>query len=84
VYTAQNDLQPNNFTVKKGIPARLEIDVEDDGSGCMSTITIQNLVQKVEPLQKGNTIVFDFTPDTAGSYLITCAMGVPRGKIVVQ
>jgi sulfite exporter TauE/SafE len=84
VYTAQNDLQPNNFTVKKGIPARLEIDVEDDGSGCMSTITIQNLVQKVERLQKGNTIVFDFTPDTAGSYLITCAMGVPRGKIVVQ
>ena len=62
----------------------MEIDVQDDGSGCMSTITIQNLVQNVERLQKGNKIVFDFTPEKEGSYLITCAMGIPRGKIVVE
>jgi plastocyanin domain-containing protein len=83
-YTAQNDLLPNEFTVKVGIPVRMEIDVRDNGSGCMSSIMIPKLVNDPKFLAKGTTIIFNFTPTDKGNYPITCAMGVPRGTIRVE
>jgi len=83
-YTRAADIQPNNFTVKVGQPVRLEIAVKDDGSGCMSTIKIQSLYENPQPLVAGQTIVMEFTPQQTGSFLITCAMNVPRGTIKVQ
>jgi len=50
----------------------------------MSTIKIQTLFESPQYLEAGKTIVMDFTPQTAGSYLITCAMNVPRGTIKVE
>jgi sulfite exporter TauE/SafE/plastocyanin domain-containing protein/copper chaperone CopZ len=82
-YTQAGDIQPNTFTVKAGRPVRLEIDVQDNGSGCMSTIMVPGLYNTPEYLQTGKKIVMNFTPD-AGSYQITCAMGVPRGTIIAQ
>ncbi|OGH11786.1 MAG: hypothetical protein A2857_04830 [Candidatus Levybacteria bacterium RIFCSPHIGHO2_01_FULL_36_15] len=81
VYTQDNDIQPNRFTVKSGQPVRMEIDVKDDGYGCMGSIMIPGLTQQPVILQKGTPIVFNFTPNRAGDYLITCAMGIPRGVI---
>jgi len=83
-YTRSTDIQPNNFTVRVGQPVRLEVAAKDDGAGCMSAIKIQDLYENPQLLQAGQTVVMEFTPQQAGTYLITCAMNVPRGKIVVQ
>ena len=79
-YTSANDISPNTFSVKKGKPVRLEIDVRDDGSGCMSTIMLPGLTEP-QFLEKGKKLTLNFTPDKSGEYPITCAMGVPRGSI---
>jgi len=78
------DLQPNEFTVSVGKPIRFEIYAEVDGQGCMSTITIPRLADSPQFLEKGKTVIFDFTPKTKGDYVITCAMGAIRGKIIVN
>lgn len=83
IYTSENDMQPNNFEVKAGQPVRLEIDVKDDGFGCMGSMALPGLSRQVEMLVKGQPMVFEFTPENPGSYDITCAMGVPRGTITV-
>ena len=81
-YTTQNDISPNTFSVRVGKPVRLEVDVKDDGSGCMSTIMIPRFTQP-QFLEKGKTLVLEFTPERSGEFPITCAMGVPRGSIKV-
>ncbi len=82
-YTYAGDIQPNTFTVKAGKPVRFEIEVKENGSGCMSTIMIPGLYNTPQYLQAGQKIVMNFTPD-AGAYQITCAMGVPRGTITAE
>ena len=82
-YTYNEDIRPNSFTLKAGKPARFEVTANDNGSGCMGSITIPGLTDKIDILTKGKTSVFEFTPK-AGKYQITCAMGVPRGEIIVQ
>lgn len=74
----QQDISPNKFTVTAGKPVKMEIAVDVNGSGCMSTIMIPGIVNQPELLEKGKTITWEFTPK-AGVYDITCAMGVPRG-----
>ena len=83
-YTEENDIQPNNFTVKVGQPVRFEVNVEDGGEGCMAEIGVQRLTNRFQYLEAGKTIVMEFTPQIKGKYLIICAMGVPRGKITVE
>ncbi len=83
-YAQGTDIQPNSFTVKAGQPVRLEIDVKDNGSGCMASIMVPGLYNIAEFLQAGQTIVMKFTPTKTGTYPITCAMGVPRGIIKVE
>ena len=82
-YTYNEDIRPNSFTLKAGKPARFEVEAKDNGQGCMGSITIPGLTDKVDILTAGKTTVFEFTPK-AGTYQITCAMGIPRGQIVVQ
>ena len=84
VYTENDDIQPNEFTVKVGQPARLEVEVRDEGYGCMSTIMIPGLYNQPGLLQKGKTLNLDFTASDPGEYPITCAMGVQRGLITVE
>lgn len=83
-YTSNDDIQPNVFTVKSSVPVRFEIDVKEDGYGCMSTIMIPGLDDNPQLLEKGSKIVMTFIPKEKGSFNITCAMGVPRGVIRVQ
>jgi sulfite exporter TauE/SafE/copper chaperone CopZ len=78
------DIYPNEFKVKVGKPVEFTIDVNENGSGCMSTIMIPGLVDQPQLLQKGQPIKMSFTPKNKGSYLITCAMGVPRGEIIAE
>ncbi|HET8670424.1 MAG TPA: sulfite exporter TauE/SafE family protein [Candidatus Saccharimonadales bacterium] len=83
-YTEANDIVPSKFTVKVGQPTTLEVDVKDDGYGCMSTIMIIGLDEKPQYLKAGKTLKLTFTPKKAGTYEIACAMGVPRGTIKVE
>jgi plastocyanin domain-containing protein len=83
-YTLNGDIQPNTFTVKAGKTVRFEVDVKEDGQGCMSTIMVPGLYNTPQLLDKGSNLVMEFTPVKAGEYKITCAMGVPRGIIKVQ
>lgn len=80
-YSVTNDMQPSTFTVKAGVPSRLEIDSQDNGAGCMGSIALPGLAQNVEIFRKGQKTVFNFTAQP-GEYTIACAMGVPRGKII--
>ena len=83
IYTESNDIQPNEFEVKVGRSVRFEIDVQDDGYGCMGTIMVPGLWNNPQSLRKGSLIIMEFIPRQAGNYKITCAMGVSRGVIKV-
>lgn len=82
-YTLSQDIVPNRFEVKKGVPVKFEINVKENGQGCMSTLMVPGLYNSAQYLQGGKKMVLAFTPDTAGEYEITCAMGMPRGVITV-
>lgn len=83
-YTQEEDIQPSKFTVNVGKPVRLEIDVKEDGYGCMGSMALPGLSNKVDLLTKGQPLIYNFTPQKAGQYYLTCGMGVPRGTITVK
>src|SRR3989344_1876038 len=83
-YTNKNDIVPSSAEVIANAPVRVEIEVKDEGGGCMGTILIPGLYDTPEFLEKGKTIVMEFTPEKMGSYQFTCAMGVPRGILIVK
>ena len=83
-FTQNNDIQPNSFIVKKGVPVKMVISVKENGSGCMGTIMIPGLVNDPKLLTQGEDIAFNFTPQKTGSFPITCAMGILRGQIQVN
>lgn len=83
-YSVTADVKPNKFTVKAGVPVRFDIDAQEDGAGCMGSIMIPGLDNNAQGFEKGKTTTLSFTPTKQGSYTITCAMGVPRGTIIVN
>lgn len=83
VYTLDSDIIPSSFTVKINQPIKFVVDSKNNGIGCMSTIMVPGLYDRPIYLKKDKQIVMEFTPKKAGTYQITCAMGVPRGTIIV-
>src|SRR3989344_2523326 len=83
-YSVTNDIEPKRFTVKSGTPVRFEIEAKENGSGCMGSVALPGLSQKIDVFTEGKTTVFEFTPSKPRTYSITCAMGVPRGSIIVN
>lgn len=75
---------PTEFTVKAGIPVRLEVYASENGRGCMGSITIPDLTSYIQGFTKGQTNIFEFTPTIPGEYPITCAMGIPHGSLIVN
>lgn len=82
-YDQENILTPKKFVFKVGQPARIEIYAKDNGSGCMGSIMIPNLVNQPQFFVKDKTVVLEFTPKNTGKYTLTCAMGVPAGQIEI-
>lgn len=82
-YTLREDIIPSTFTAKVGQQTTLLVDVQDNGSGCMSTIMIIGLDDTPQYLRKGKLLELTFTATEPGTYTIACAMGVPRGSITV-
>lgn len=83
-FRVASDINPTDFTVNANQPVRFEVNALENGSGCMSTIMIPGLYNKPILLVKGQTAIMEFTPKRAGSYPITCAMGVKRGTLIVK
>lgn len=83
-YSVSEDVKPTKFTVKAGSPVRFDIEAKEDGQGCMGSIMIPGLNNNAQGFEKGKTTTLSFTPTKPGTYTITCAMGVPRGTIIVE
>lgn len=83
-FTVNADIEPNTFTVRAGEPVEFNIDVREDGVGCMYAIMIPELYNEPIVLEKGKQIVMNFTPQEKGEYPITCGMGMIRGLVKVQ
>jgi len=83
-YSVSEDVRPTKFTVKAGSPVRFDIEAKEDGQGCMGSIMVLGLTNQAQGFEKGKTTTLAFTPTKPGSYTITCAMGVPRGTIIVE
>ena len=69
--------------MKAGQKYALQINAEDDGVGCMSTIMIPGLVIEPTLMRAGKQYNLVFTPTSSGTYPITCAMGLPFGELTV-
>jgi uncharacterized protein len=82
-YTLASGMVPTSFTVDANKSYTLEVTALEDGEGCMSTILIPGLNNNTQYLLKGKTNKLAFKAKRTGVYQITCAMGVPHGKITV-
>lgn len=80
-YDNENGMIPKKFTVKAGLPVRLEVLAKEDGLGCMGSIMLPELSEDIQGFEEGKTNIFEITPPTPGEYLISCAMGIPHGYI---
>jgi sulfite exporter TauE/SafE/copper chaperone CopZ len=82
-YTLKSGMLPREFVVKANQSYTLEVLAREDGVGCMSTILIPGLNNDVQTLREGKTNKLAFKAPRPGTYQITCAMGIPHGKIKV-
>ncbi len=73
--------QPNPVRLKVGVPARLVIDL-NTVQGCMRNIRIPELGVAAR-VSAGNNII-EFTPTKAGTFRMTCSMGMGQGIVVVE
>jgi sulfite exporter TauE/SafE len=77
------DYQPNQFTVKQGIPVQWWIDASQ-ADGCGRILLAPRLrIQKI--LSATSSTLITFTPDKPGEYAFNCGMGMmtPDSKIIV-
>ena len=69
----------DTFTVKAGLPVRMEI--IGQGYGCRSALQIPKL--KVGTYLDQDINILEFTPDKPGQYSFSCSMGMYRGTLNV-
>lgn len=72
-------LPSDNFTVKAGVPVRLEI--EGQGTGCRSVFQIPKYKVSVPLIDPVNVV--EFTPNQTGQAVFSCSMGMFRGRLNV-
>lgn len=71
---------PNNITVKKGVPLRIETNATSD-AGCVRGIMIPDFnINKALNVGQDS---FTFTPDKTGTFTFTCQMKMSTGTITV-
>ncbi len=77
------DYQPNQFSVKQGVPVQWWID-GSEADGCGRVLLAPQLgIEKL--LSANSTTLITFTPDRPGDYAFNCGMGMmtPGSKITV-
>jgi plastocyanin len=73
--------QPSPVRVKAGVPVRFVVDL-NSVRGCMRSIQIPELGVSGRVAQGSN--VMEFTPTKAGTFRMTCGMGMADGTIIVE
>jgi len=71
---------PNSFVLKKGIPVKWNVNVQEL-TGCNQQL-IMNSYGINKNLKQGLN-VFEFTPDKEGTIPFSCGMGMLRGNFIV-
>ncbi len=72
---------PNTLVVKKGIPLRLNFDLQEES--CTGTVVFKDFNIKNE-LKPDDVTAVEFTPEKAGSFAFACPMGMIEGTLVVR
>jgi plastocyanin len=75
------EYQPNPIRVKVGVPVKMTVDLSTV-RGCMRSIQIPELGVSGR-VSDGNNII-TFTPTQAGTFRMTCSMGMADGTIIVE
>lgn len=79
--TEANGFSPTTFTVKKGMPVEMTMDVQTIPAGCMNTMVIPTFnVAHTFTLGKN---ILQFMPTETGTFPITCSMGTAYGQLTV-
>ena len=73
---------PDTIIVRHGKPVRLNFRREETAS-CSEKVIFADF-NKSADLPTGETVRVEFVPDTPGEYEFACAMGMFRGKLVVE
>ena len=72
---------PNSFTVKKGVPVRLNLKA-DANAGCTRDFVFPAFsVRKL--VDRGGSSVIEFTPQQEGKFQFRCSMGMATGTMLV-
>ena len=72
---------PDTIRVKRGIPVEIAADTEKL-QGCFSTFVIPELNVWGQFTPAKNKIAF--TPQRAGTFKFSCAMGLGAGRLIVE
>lgn len=73
---------PNIVVVKAGHPVRLNF-LRQETAACSEMVLFPDFGKQAE-LPPNKTVPVELTPDTPGEYEFQCAMGMLRGKLVVE
>ncbi len=73
---------PDTIVVRHGKPVRLNFRREETAS-CSERVILTDFNKSAE-LPTGETVPLEFLPEDPGEYEFTCAMGMFRGKLIVE
>jgi sulfite exporter TauE/SafE len=79
----QNGWNPNAFILKKGVPVKWNIYVEQITS-CINGIRVPKYGISRDFTRVGETITIEFTPNEEGTVIFTCPMGMVSGRFIVK
>lgn len=82
LYT-KDGLTPRSIPIKAGVPTKLVIEVQADGVGCMTSMTIPGLDNSMYRVSKGSELTFTVTAPI-GTHNITCSMGMLHGTLIAN
>lgn len=79
--TIKDGYQPNTIVVKKGIPMRLNFNLQEEK--CTGTVVFKDfdIEQELTPFE---TTMVAFAPDSAGLFSFNCPMNMITGTLVVK
>jgi len=77
-------LETYNVNLETWKKYKLSIMPEENGIGCMSTITIPQLDENTQRIIKWKEIVFNIPWLKVGTYPIVCWMGMLHGQLIVK
>jgi len=80
--TVKGGYSPNVIVVEAGKPVRLNFRREETAA-CSEQVIFPDF-GKQATLTPHKTIPVEFTPDKPGEYEFQCAMGMLRGKLIVE